>query len=143
MHFVVVGRDEIERGVVVREPYAVISISDPGARKPKIRKPILFRGALYLKFHDAEAQTHPDIVLMKSAQAKRIWKFVCEHQDKIGTLVVQCEQGASRSPAVAAAICRTLGGDDSRFFDEFVPNRYVYALLLKTVPPDLREGLNE
>jgi predicted protein tyrosine phosphatase len=140
MQFVVVGRDEIERGVLVREPYAVISISDPGTPKPQIRKPILLRGALFLKFHDAEEQMHPDIVLMNPAHAKRIWRFVREHQDKIGILVVQCEQGASRSPAVAAAICRTLGGDDSRFFDEFMPNPYVYALLLKTVPPDLREG---
>ena len=63
MQFIVVGRDEIERGVVVREPYAVI--------------------------------------------------------------------------------CRTLGGDDSRFFEEYVPNRYVYTLLLETAPPDLREGLKE
>jgi predicted protein tyrosine phosphatase len=140
MQFIVVGRDEIERGVVVREPYAVISISDPGTRKPQIRKSILFRVALFLKFHDAEDEIHPDIVLMKPAHAKRIWRFVREHQDKIGTLVVQCEQGASRSPAVAAAICRTLGDDDSRFFEEYVPNRYVYTLLLETAPPDLREG---
>ena len=139
MHFVVVGRDEIERGVVVREPYAVISISDPGTRKPQIGKPILFREALYLKFHDAEDQMHPGIVLMKPIHAKRIWRFLREHQDKIATLVVQCEQGASRSPAVAAAICRMLGDDDSRFFNEFVPNQYVYALLLKTAPPHLRE----
>ena len=75
MQFVVVGRDEIERGVVVREPYAVISISDPGTRKPLIHKPILFRGALFLKFHDAEDQMHPDIVLMKPTHAKRIWRF--------------------------------------------------------------------
>jgi predicted protein tyrosine phosphatase len=139
MQFVVVGRDEIERGVFVRKPYAVISISDPGKRRPRIRKPILFRGALFLRFHDAEDQLHPDIVLMKPAHAKRIWRFVREHLDKIEILVFQCEQGASRSPAVAAAICRTLGGDDSRFFDEFVPNPYVYALLLKTAPSDLRE----
>jgi predicted protein tyrosine phosphatase len=140
VQFVVVGRDEIECGVIVREPYAVISISDPGTRRPRIHKPTLLRAALFLKFHDAEDQMHPDIVLMKLAHAKRIWRFVREHRDKIGILIVQCEQGASRSPAVAAAICRTLGGDDSGFFNEFVPNPYVYALLLKTVPPELREG---
>ena len=145
MQFIVVGRDEIEDGVVVREPYAVVSISDPGSRKPRLRQPILFRGALFLKFHDAEpeAQQHPDIVLMKPAHAKRIWNFFREQQDKIGALVVHCEQGASRSPAVAAAICKTLGDDNSRFFEEFVPNRYVYELVLKTVPRDFRKGSNE
>jgi predicted protein tyrosine phosphatase len=141
MQFIVVGRDEIERGFVVRTPYAVISITDPGSRRPRIREPNHFRGALFLKFHDAEDEMHPDIVLMKPAHAKRIWRFFREQQDKIGTLVVHCEQGASRSPAVAAAICKTLGDDDSRFFEEFMPNPYVYALLLKTVPRDFLQRI--
>ncbi len=130
MKLIVASREEIERGILVWEPYAVISISDPGSRKPRIRKPILFRGALFLKFHDAEDQLRPDIVLMKPSHAKRIWRFVREYQDRIGALVVHCEQGASRSPAVAASIARALGDDDSLFFREYVPNRYVYELML-------------
>jgi predicted protein tyrosine phosphatase len=134
MQFIVVGRDEIERGVVVRVPYVVISISDPGSPKPRIRKPTLLRGSLFLKFHDAEDRLQPDIELMKPAHARRIWQFVLKHRSEIGAIVVHCEQGASRSPAVAAALCKTLGGDDQGFFEEFIPNRYVYELLLKMSP---------
>ena len=134
MQFIVVGRQEIEQGVIVRQPYAVISISDPDKPRPRILKTVLLRGSLFLRFHDVEDQMRPDIVMMKPAQARRIWRFVEQQAPEIGALVVQCEQGASRSPAVAAAICKTLGGDDSRFFQEYVPNRYVYDLMLKTAP---------
>ena len=137
MQFIVASRQEIVQGVAVREPFAVISITDPGTPRPRIRKPVLFRGALFLKFHDAE-DVHPDIVLMTPQQARRIWRFVLDQLPNVGAFVVHCEQGASRSPAVAAAICKTLGGDDSRFFQEYVPNRYVYDLLLKTVPKGFR-----
>jgi hypothetical protein len=37
----------------------------------------------------------------------------------------------SRSPAVAAAIARKLGIDETRFWDEHQPNRYVYELMVK------------
>jgi predicted protein tyrosine phosphatase len=145
VEFVVASRQEIERGVVVRTPYAVISISDPEKRRPRIRKPILFRGALFLKFHDAEVQAHPGIVLMTARQARRIWRFVTGLPDDVATIVVHCEQGASRSPAVAAAVCRALGGDDSRFFQEYVPNRYVFNLVLKAAgtPVISRVGVSD
>ena len=116
---------------LIAEIDSVISISDPEKRRPRIRKPILFRGVLFLKFHDAEEQSNPNVVLMTARQARRIWQFVTERLDEIGTLVVHCEQGASRSPAVAAAVCRALGRDDSRFFQEYVPNRYVFNLVLR------------
>ena len=48
----------------------------------------------------------------------------------MGTIVVQCEQGMSRSPAVAAAICKGMGGDDQRFWRNYSPNRYVYEVVL-------------
>jgi predicted protein tyrosine phosphatase len=98
----------------------------------------LFRGALFLKFHDAEDHLHPDIRLMTPRQAGRIWRFVRDQAPYISAFVVHCEQGASRSPAVAAAICRVLGGNDARFFEEYVPNQYIYALLLKTAPRGFR-----
>jgi hypothetical protein len=40
----------------------------------------------------------------------------------------------SRSPAVAAAICKGLGGDDRRFFREYQPNEFVYRLVLDSMP---------
>jgi hypothetical protein len=36
----------------------------------------------------------------------------------------------SRSPAIAAAICKGLGGDDAQFWWEYQPNEFVYRLTL-------------
>jgi len=136
MRFIVAGRNEINEGIVVRTPYVVISISDPGKQRPRIRRSTGFRDAIFLQFHDAEPTegfTPLDkLVLMTSDHAATIWEFVCRYQNAVDTIVVHCEQGMSRSPAVAAAICKTLGQDDRHFFDEYAPNRYIYDLMLKT-----------
>lgn len=133
MEFLVASRDEIERGIAVRSPYVVISISDPHRRQPKIRKPAGFRAALYVKFHDAVPVETPrlpkHIVLMRREQARRIWKFVCRYRSQVGTVVVHCEQGMSRSPAVAAALSLQLNGDNGKFFQEYQPNMYIYHLM--------------
>ncbi|NLS96379.1 MAG: hypothetical protein GXX96_29935 [Planctomycetaceae bacterium] len=134
MDFVVAGRQEIEAGILVRSAYVVISITDPGSRPARILKSAGFRDVLRLQFHDAipvEGFTlPPEVVLMNKDHAKSIWQFVRQWQEKVDTFVVHCEQGMSRSPAVAAAICDMLGGHGRHFFNEFVPNRYVYDLLL-------------
>ncbi|MCE9557114.1 MAG: hypothetical protein K8T91_27520 [Planctomycetes bacterium] len=133
MNLIVASREEIEHGIVVREPYGVVSISDPGSRRPKIRRPATFRGAVYVKFHDAEPVTGsnlpPEVVLINQQHVNAIWRFVEMHRLQLRTIVVHCEQGMSRSPAVAAGICDWLDLDASRFFSQYQPNQYVYKLL--------------
>jgi predicted protein tyrosine phosphatase len=120
VEFIVVGREEIEQGLVVRTAYVVISISDPGKRRPRLRRPSGFRDALFLKFHDAVPDdgvvSSEEIVLMTTDHAAAIWAFVDRYRDTVGTIVVHCEQGMSRSPAVAAAISKVLGGSEKPFF---------------------------
>ena len=134
MDFVVSGRQEIEDGIPVQTAYVVISITDPGSRPARIQRCAVFRDVLRLQFHDAMPLTifkmPPNIVVMDEDHAKSIWQFVRQWQEKVETIVVHCEQGMSRSPAVAAAICKVLIGDDRQFFREYVPNRYIYDLLL-------------
>ena len=146
MKFVVTDRQSIEAGIVVRSSYVLISIRDPDKGKAKIPKQSGLKDTLFAAFHDAEPVEQmalpPEIKLMTPEQAKEIWQFVLQHDGKVGTVVVHCEQGMSRSPAVAAALCKGLGGNDSRFFGEYQPNAYVYAnpreafksLLGKAVP---------
>ncbi len=138
MEFIVVGREEIEQGIVVRTAYVVISITDPGKRRPRIRRPSGFRDALFLQFHDAVPDggviSSGEIVLMTTDHAAAIWAFVNRYRDTVGTIVVQCEQGMSRSPAVAAAISKELGGSEKPFFREYAPNQYIYDLLIATAP---------
>jgi predicted protein tyrosine phosphatase len=94
------------------------------------------RDVLYLAFDDAEPTTNltlpPDITLMTAEQAKEIWQFVRQWEAKVGAVVVHCEQGMSRSPAVAAALCKSYGGDEACFFRGYLPNRYVYRLMLSS-----------
>ena len=138
MQLIVVGRNEIERGIVVRTPYVVISIVDPQSRPARLRRSAGFRDELSLRFHDAEPSEDlplpSEVVLMTQDQAKAIWDFVLRYRDRVGTIVVHCEQGMSRSPAVAAAICKALGGNEEPFFRKYAPNQYVYELLLATAP---------
>jgi predicted protein tyrosine phosphatase len=133
MNCIVTDRASIERGIVVRTAYVVISISDPGTRRPSIKKTAGLRDVLHLAFHDAEptrALTLGEgIVLMTEDQARQAWEFVRAWRGRVGSIVVHCEQGMSRSPAMAAAICRAFGGDDRRFFREYQPNRHVFRLM--------------
>ena len=137
MNFIVAGREDIENGIVVRTAYVVISITDPGTKPARISQTAGLRDVLRLQFHDAVPVTvfemPPHIVLMNEDHANSIWQFALNWRDKVETIVVNCEQGMSRSPAVAAALCRSLDGDDRRFFNEYVPNRYIYDQLLTVV----------
>lgn len=144
MDFIVAGREEIEAGIPVRTSYVVISITDPGSSPAKIQQPAGFRDVLRLQFHDAVPMKGftlpPDIVLMNEDHAKLIWQFVKRWQETVETVVVHCEQGMSRSPAVAAAICNFRDGDGSHFFQEYMPNRYVYDLMTTVAEDTTKES---
>ena len=138
MNFIVTDREAVEQGLLVRQPYVLISICDPRKRSPRLPKSGLCGGILRLRFHDATPvagfELPDEIKLMTVRQAKSIWRLIQQHKDEVDTVVVHCEAGMSRSPAVAAAICRGLGGDDAGFFREFLPNLYVYRLVLEAAP---------
>jgi len=74
-----------------------------------------------------------DVRLMQPLDAVRIWEFVQQYLDQVGTIVCHCEQGMSRSPAVAVALAEMLGGDADSILAESQPNRYVYEMLRDTI----------
>jgi predicted protein tyrosine phosphatase len=133
MEFYVTDRAGIESGVLVRSTYVVISIHDPDREKPKVKQQAGLRAVLQLEFHDAAPSDRetldPGVVVMSADQARQIWRFIDQHKDEVGAVVVQCEAGMSRSPAVAAALCASLGGDEAQFFRTLQPNEHVYRLV--------------
>jgi predicted protein tyrosine phosphatase len=135
MEFIVRDRQSVEQGILVRSSYILISIRDPDKRKVRAPKQSGLRDILHLAFHDAEPAGNmalPDnITLMTEKHARQVWSFVKKWEKRIGAVVVQCEQGMSRSPAVAAALCKRLGGDESRFFKRYQPNLYVCRLMVE------------
>jgi predicted protein tyrosine phosphatase len=133
MKIIVTDRQSIESGTVVRTPYIVISIRDPGTSKPRIPRTSGLKEVLHVAFHDAEPvagfRTPSKIVLMKPAHAMAIWKLVERHKDAIGSIVCHCEQGMSRSPAVALALAEALGSSGKHIRANYQPNKYVYDLM--------------
>lgn len=133
MQFIIASRREIERGIVVRTPYVVISISDPSSRKPRLKRSSGFRGAIYLRFHDVEpvtsAEPAVETVLMTAKHARRVWNFILRHWESVDTVVVHCEQGSSRSPAVVAGIADVMDYDVSELLRWLQPNAFVVRLM--------------
>lgn len=138
MQILVADRGTIERGFLVRSSYALISICDPDAHPARVPKCSALKATLHLAFHDAEPVANlrlpPRIVPMSEEHAAEIWRFVTRHKDQVGAFVVQCHQGMSRSPAVAAALAVYLGQDDRPFWREHAPNLHVYELMRRTMP---------
>ena len=138
MKIIVTDRETIQRGLVVRSSFVVISITNPGVPRARIKKVSGLKDVLYLSFNDSEPvdglKLPQEIRLMTEDHARDIWKFVDQHKGQVGAIVVHCHQGMSRSPAIAAAISRYLGLDEMRFWTEHQPNQFIYDLMLQTMP---------
>ncbi len=112
-------------------PWACISIATEEDSFVRIQRRKR-RGLLQLAFADMETPI-PGLIMFNRDHAHDILDFVTLHWPQIETLMIHCEHGLSRSPAVAAAIARLKLGKYRRYFQEpYMPNRYVYQLLLET-----------
>lgn len=135
MRFEVYCREEVERGPVVRGAYALISIRDPDKPSVRYKRASGLRGALELAFHDAEpvsgGKLPAKIVLFDDEQARIICDFVAAQRSEVDVFVIHCEQGMSRSPAVAAGVATMLGESTDLFFSDYQPNRFVYDILVE------------
>ena len=133
MNFIVTDRETIEAGLLIKEPYIVCSIRDPGRTEAKIPRPIHCRGILHLAFHDAEptpgSVLPPNVRPMTAEDADAIVRFFRKHERQIGTVVVQCHEGMSRSPAIAKALAEGSANDRTYFDRHYRPNAYAFRLL--------------
>jgi predicted protein tyrosine phosphatase len=121
---------------VADTPWAAISISTDAASFPELRR-INQIGLLRLDFWDVAAPTAEQVavydqMIFTPAQAAEVLDFVHDHWDRVGTFLIHCEAGRSRSPAVAAAVCHVMygAGAEKPWFDQYKLNRYVYGLIL-------------
>lgn len=96
---------------------------------------------LRLHFPDAEtaSEQFPEAALFAPRHARAIWDFVLGHRE-VDRIVVHCDAGVSRSPAVAAALARVLEGDDAEYFaGRYRPNMRVYRMILDHAPPTVAD----
>lgn len=89
-------------------------------------------GLLQLAFADMGNASGDEQRAFTEDHACRVLDFVKETWDRIDVLLIHCEEGNSRSPAVAAAVSRIYLGDDRTYFLPYMfwPNKYVYEVLL-------------
>lgn len=135
MDIFVYSRRALEAARPHEVPHVVLSITSSPDDVARLRANAMCRGILRLSFPDADApsEMYAEAELFSREQAVRIWEFVREHRPAIERIVVHCDAGVSRSPAVAAALAHVLNGDDAEYFaGRYRPNMRVYRTLLET-----------
>jgi len=135
MFFKVINRDEAEsiNGIPLVDPYVMISISCP--KDPaNIPNRESCKDILRLEFDDVDVSVHltgdRKIQYFNQEYAREILSFYRKYKDNIKYMIIHCDAGISRSPAVAAALSKIESGYDNDWFERYLPNRRVYSLLL-------------
>lgn len=140
MKIQITDRDGAER-FTCDAPWAAISISTYTNRLPNI-SPINRIGLCQVVFADVQSFDHLEYInsfspneekaqIFSYTHAEKIITFFKDVKDKIDILLIHCEAGFSRSPAVGAALTKLFLGDDSEFFKKYSPNLRVYKGILK------------
>lgn len=136
LDFLVLGREEI-KDFSYEKPYLVISVADPESSDAEMIRSDYLTDVLRLKFDDVgkpfrfQFEKSSDI-LMTSEQANQILEFVKIYLSEVKLIVCQCEQGVSRSAAIAAALSRILQNEDEYFLKNYLANKFVYELLVQS-----------
>lgn len=129
----VLARRDVKH-LVPEVPYVVISIADATGVHPTLPEPPNRLGLLRMNFDDispTRRETTGSKRPMSLEDAHRIREFVEAHLETAELIVVHCEAGMCRSPAVAAALWRWLENGRGPFFDTFRPNPHVYRTMVE------------
>jgi predicted protein tyrosine phosphatase len=126
-------RREVEgNGIALEEPYVMISIScvNDAATIPHREH---CKDILRLEFDDVDRPIEGmNVSLFNKEHANKILDFFEKWENKVAWMIVHCDAGLSRSPAVAAALTRVQHRFDYDFWKRYLPNSRVYSILLNT-----------
>lgn len=122
--------DEAAEQGALTDTYAVISIQDShiGGFGVRFTENQFCKGVLTLLFDDIVTKVD-GTVLFDDDMADKIIEFIEKYRNVADTLLVHCYAGQSRSRAVGAFAVEMLGGDNSKYFENGVPNQYIYDVL--------------
>jgi predicted protein tyrosine phosphatase len=111
-----------------------ILISITGTDEKEVKLPINENrmATLHLKFDDISSPK-AGLVLFTETQAGKILDVVDIWENDIDEVIVHCNAGISRSPAVAAALSKIWNEDDDMYFRKYIPNVFVYNKILNTI----------
>lgn len=143
LSFFVYSRGAIEAISPHDDPHVIVSITSSPDDRARLPEGPSTAGVLRLSFADRDAAdpARPAERVFDAADARSIWNFLLPLRPRWTHLVVHCDAGQCRSPAVAAAVASALGADDEPFFRRYRPNMRVYRTLLDVyhdefAPPD-------
>ena len=128
MEFFVYSRAAIERIAPHDVPHLIVSITssiDDIARLPENEHTL---GVVRLVFLDVPAHLPAP---MTSDDAAEILDAFARHRDRIERVIVHCDAGVSRSPAVAVALARIAGQDDRDLLARYRPNPHVLETMTR------------
>lgn len=139
MYFTVINRSlasKPETYDVIEVPYLVISISSHEEPTVAIPSNDNCVDKLFLKFDDVSYETQKTLAYYDSVaysmikeDAIKILDFVFKYKDDVNDIIVHCEAGISRSPAIAVALSEILNGKDQERYIQSL-NGLSYANLL-------------
>lgn len=121
-------------------PYIVISIYSTNSEPAKVKRHSDCLDILLIQFDDLTEDfyyvekngTVNDLKAITEQQANQIWQFVEKYIGKSEIVLIHCDAGVCRSPAVAAAIEFYYTGRDAKWFKSpYCPNMKVYNTMLK------------
>ena len=132
MRIVLCNRETVE-SFAIPEWHIMISISTPGDKASLPQNPRR-RDTLALEFYDLSSPLEGYQIFTED-MAQEIWDFVSiwwpGHERLL--LIIHCDAGLSRSPAIAAAISKRYTGDDSHYFKRYLPNSLVYRIMMNVI----------
>lgn len=117
------------------EKHSIISVYTPFSEPANILKNKNTEKILFTSFDDYDTiiDNYEEFwgrkqILFSAVNAKEIIDFWNEINSKL--LIVHCEAGVSRSPAIAAALTKINEEDDNFYFKNYRPNSLVYRTIL-------------
>ena len=131
MYFIVINKafaSKPETYDDIKVPYLVISISSHEEHYCPIPSNEHCLDKIFLKFDDQSyqeqitfAQYEGVAYPMKDEDAVKLLKFVLKYKDDVNDIIVHCEAGLSRSPAIALALSEILNGEED-------PAKYIESM---------------
>ena len=133
MNFKVLSRREIEN-YQINKKHIVFSVCDPEEKYVNLPESLSRVSSVFMKFpdfdHQIEGYPHNNLIFNEDT-AQGVITFFNLYKTAITLVICQCEVGISRSAAIAGALAKSIGQDDSYFFKHYLPNMLVYRLILE------------
>lgn len=122
----------------IGEPTLIVSISSTDDTIPEMLEQAqnnMVRHVEFLQFDDIDiSEPIGRLIPMSEDDANQIINAFLRYKDTVSQIIVHCDAGYSRSPAVAAALCIAFGMSDAEFFGpSYCPNMHVYRTMLRAL----------